>query len=239
MNESLEKVIIAVVGGVVGAFIIKKIMDSKDQRDEKKFDKRIARADEIIGNAKDSLNRVNSFYYDVSKEISSKVDSAIRQLYKEDSKENFKKQLDEFNFKDIAVQECKNSMRDITDSELSKLINSTYREQVHNVFEYEIRKYFDNNVKDFVKNSLDENYIQRMSRSYIKDQIVGILEDRADKALDDCDIDDIVEDYLKDRSIKLESIIRKTVTKLVAEKVDDLDLEVDDAPSGELHITFG
>jgi hypothetical protein len=239
MNEVFEKVVIATIGGIIGAVIIKKIEEKKRNKEEETFGQKIKRADEILEDCEWRLKADSELANNAIIDLSRKVDAAVKSVYDGEAKAGFKRKLDDYDFKSIAIKECKESMQDITDSELRKLIYAKYSAQVCTVLGEEIRKYFKENVTDVVKTTLDENYIQRTARSFIKDEVVGILEDRADKAISSCDVDDIVKDYLKERSVKLESIIRKTVTKLVSEKVDDLDLEVDDEPTNGIHITFG
>lgn len=253
MNEVFEKVTIVaavVVGGIIGIIALDKIEGKKRDKEEENFKTKMAEANKTIDHYKKKMDDlIDDFKFDIDcnnklagsaiNDIHNKVDHAVKTVYDTDAKVAFARKLDDYDFKSIAINECKDSMQDITDSELRKLIYAKYSAQVHTVLEEEIRKYFSNKITDVVQSTIDENYIQRTARNFIKDEVIGILEDRADKAIDDCDVDDIVKDYLKERSVKLESIIRKTVTKLVSEKVDNLDLEVEDEPTNGIHITFG
>ena len=90
---------------------------------------------------------------------------------------------------------------------------------------------------------MDEDYITRIATAYIRSEVVGILETQVDKMLDSYDIDDLIDDYLDDHPIKVESAIKKVAAKAVKEKVEDLEIkayyEDDLDDEGTIRISFG
>ena len=245
MSDILEKVAIAIIGGVVGAVLFKKLGEKDLRHKEENFDdkikeadKRIAEADKKIQIAKDSIKSYSDLASALIDDLSHEVDTAVKSVYEREAKESFRRKLDDYDYKSIAIKECKDSMLKITREELRSIIRYEFGPQISDILELEVKKYFNDNIQRTVQTNIDSEYIMRTAKLFIREEVVNILEDRADKALDDCNIEDIVEDYLKERSIKLESIIKKTVTKLISEKVDDLDLDVDDEEKNGIHITF-
>ena len=228
MNETVEKITVAVFGGLIGALVVICINKRDDHRIESKEEK----LDKKIEQAEKSLD-----------DISKKVDTAVKSVYESEAKEAFKRKIDYIDLRGIAVKECKSSMRDITDLHLKMLIHSEFTSQVRPVMEDEIKKYFKDKIDDLAKSYLDEDYITRIAKAYIRSEVVGILETQVDKMLDSYDIDDLIDDYLDDHPIKVESAIKKVAAKAVKEKVDYLEIkayyEDDLDDEGTIRISFG
>lgn len=226
MNETFEKVTIAVIGGIVGAILVaclNKNFDHRIEHKEEKLDKKIEQAEKSLD------------------DISRKVDSAVKSVYDSEAKEAFKRRLEDVDLKGIAIKECERSMRDITDLQLKMLIHSEFISRVRPILEDETKHYFKDKVEGIAKLYLDEDYITRTAKAYIRSEVIGILETQTEKMLDSYDIDDLIDDYLDDHPIKVESAIKKVAVKAVKEKVDDLEIEYEDDldDEGTIRISFG
>lgn len=226
MNETFEKVTIAVIGGIVGAILVICI----NKRDNHRIESKEEKLDKKIEQAEKSLD-----------DISKKVDAAVKSVYETEAKEAFKRKIDYIDLRDIALRECKSSMRNIIDTQLKMLIHSEFISRVRPILEDETKHYFKDKVECIAKIYLDEDYITRTAKAYIRSEVIGILETQTEKMLDSYDIDDLIDDYLDDHPIKVESAIKKVAVKAVKEKVDDLEIEYEDDldDEGTIRISFG
>ena len=226
MSETSEKLGIAIIGGILGAIVIvclNKKYDHRLEHKEEKLDKKIEQAEKSID------------------DIHAKVETAVKKVYDGDAKNAFKRKLDDFDFKSIAIKECRLSMEAITNSELSRLIRDKYSSQVKQVLEDEIKRCFQQKAEDIAKGYLNEDFVDRTAKAYIRNEVYNVLELQTDKMLNDYDIDNVINDYLDDHSGKVESIVKKAASKAVKELLDGVDdIRVEYNPDDEesVHITF-
>ena len=226
MSETSEKLGVAIIGGIIGAIVIvclNKKYDHRLEQKEEKLDKKIEQAEKSLD------------------DISTRVEKAVKTVYDGAAKDAFKRKLDDFDFKSIAVKECRLSMEAITESELSRLIRDRFSSQVTKVLEDEIKRCFQQRAEDIAKGYLNEEYVDRTAKAYIRNEVYNVLELQTDKMLANYEIDDVINDYLDDHSSKVEGAVKKAAAKAVKELLDDIDdvrVEYDPDDEESVHITF-
>lgn len=213
MNNILEKVLIGIVGGAVGVYICKKLLTGQVEKDKKDLEEKLEEADKVI------------------KDVNRQIDRTVTSVYAKEAKEIFRSRLDAFDLKTVAIRECKDSMKTITETELNRIIRERYSSEITSSIRSEIERKCQGEIQHAVSMYVNEDYIKQISRKYINEETKDILERQIEKAIDSCDINDIVSDYLDDNSIRFDSILRKAITKAVKEKVEDISIEVDDDDS--------
>lgn len=155
------------------------------------------------------------------KEIPDQVDSAVRFIYDNEAKSAFERKLKTINIEELATIECQKTIKKIEDPVLRKYIRDTYSTQTRNIIEDEVKKYFKEGIKHIVDTEIDSDFIRRAAKNYIRDEAKDILEDEVERVVENSDVDEAIENYIDDNSTKFDSLIRKTITKILYEKFDD------------------
>lgn len=202
-TDILEIGVGAVVGSVIGIFVGNYISKKCLEKERKQLE-------EATKNAQDAIN-----------DISEQVDSAVRFVYDSEARAAFDKRLKSINLEEVALSECKNNLKNIEDSVLRQQIRQSYSAQVHDVMREELKAYFQSGIKKMVDIDIDTEFIQRTAKQYVKNEVGEVLEKQVRNTMSSSDFDDAIKDYIEENTSKIDTMIRKAVGKVMAERIDD------------------
>lgn len=202
-TDILEIGVGAVVGSVIGIFVGNYISKKYLEKERKQLE-------EATKNAQDAIN-----------DISEQVDSAVRFVYDSEARAAFDKRLKSINLEEVALSECKNNLKNIEDSVLRQQIRQSYSAQVHDVMREELKAYFQGGIKKMVDIDIDTEFIQRTAKQYVKNEVGEVLEKQVRNTMSSSDFDDAIKDYIDENTSKVDTMIRKAVGKVMAERIDD------------------
>lgn len=202
-TDILEIGVGAVVGSVIGIFVGNYISKKCLEKERKQLE-------EATKNAQDAIN-----------DISEQVDSAVRFVYDSEARAAFDKRLKSINLEEVALSECKNNLKNIEDSVLRQQIRQSYSAQVHDVMREELKAYFQSGIKKMVDIDIDTEFIQRTAKQYVKNEVSEVLEKQVRNTMSSSDFDDAIKDYIEENTSKIDTMIRKAVGKVMAERIDD------------------
>ena len=221
MNTTLEKIIITVVGGCVGALIFKKLTEKKENT---RVDEAIAKLEKETGKAKDFID-------DVSSQISSTVD----RVYKEDAKKIFEEKLQKFNINLIADQTCERVVSNLANRKLEALVRNECQYRIQDIVKKEVTAHAKEAIDKSVQKDIDSDFIKQMSKRYVNDKINDILEEYVKDSVNDIDFDDAISNYMEDNSYRIENLIKKAAYKVINDK---LTIDIDSDEDIGLRISF-
>ena len=192
-----------IVAGAIGSVATRYFINS-DLKEEK------SKLNDAIANAEKS-----------SQNIAEQVDTAVRFVYDNEARGAFERKLRSVNVEEIAVNECKNSIRKVEDSVIRQSIRNSYDSQIRKVMQDELKEYFKTGIKRLVDTEIDTDFIRRTARDYVKNETNDILEKEISNEVGKCDVSQAVEEYIDDNSSKFDTLIRKEIKKVISEKFDD------------------
>ena len=219
------------VSGLVGAAIAdgmayswwsKRLLKKEEELREK-----TEKADSIIKSVEGQTDKA-------MKNLAEQVDAAVRFVYENGAHIAFDKRLKTINVEAIAENLCRSEIQRCEDSVIRRRIQDEYSAQIRQVMQNELKEYFKKGIKEIVDADIDSDFIRRTAKQYVKDNAVDILEDEIKKAvrnynvdarvediIDDCDFDDIVEEYINAHPSKVQGAIQKSVNTILKDKLDD------------------
>ncbi len=188
----------------VGALFWKKDHDKKDLKEK---EEELTKA---IANAKDQAN-----------DISNKVDEAVRFVYDNEAKRAFDRKLQTINLEELATNICKRNLQKIEDSVIRKQIEQAYVTQIRGTMKDCLKDYFKDGIKKMVDDEIDTDFIRRMAKTCVKDDVHDILESEVEKMVRDCDVSDVMADYIDSHSTKYDASIKRVINDAVGNDIDD------------------
>ena len=165
------------------------------------------------------------------KNFDDEVDKAVRFVYDTEARNAFDKRLKSVNVEALAEGICKTEIHKVEDSVIRREIKSQYDKQIKTVMESELKEYFKEGIKKYIDVDIDSDFIRRTAKQYIRDIVDEAVETEAEKAVDACDVekliekeldlDDFVEDYFDSNQKKILASIERSARDILEDKFSE------------------
>ena len=230
-SECIGAAIACCVSGLVGAIIANGFADkwwsTRLFIKERELQEKTEKADALVKSVEEQADKA-------MKNLAEQVDAAVRFVYENGAQIAFEKRLKTINIEMIAENLCRSEIHKCEDTVITRIIRDEYSGQIRQVMQNELKEYFKKGIKEMVDVDIDADFIRRIAKQYVKDNAIDILEDEIKKAvrnynvagrvediIEDCDLDDAVEEYINSHPSKLQEAIRKSVNTILKDKLDD------------------
>ena len=218
---------VSCVSGLVGGLLGKFFASNELWKEHERLSNRLERAD-------NTLKSMNDRAETITKNLNEQVDSAVRFVYDSEARNAFERRLKNVNIESLAENACRTEIHKVEDSVIRRRIQSEYQNQIRSVMQDELKEYFKTGIKSMIDVDIDTDFIRRTAKQYIKDVATDILEEeirksvrsynidgRIEDIIDDCDLEDVVEEYIESHPSKMQEVIRKSVTYILKDKLNN------------------